>query len=58
MTAPLLVLPSWDARTRAATVRVTALVHTSRGLRAVNAEAPTEDAATEAALAVARRVAW
>lgn len=39
---PLLSLPSWDVRTRLATVRVTALVRTRQGLRAVTAEALTE----------------
>lgn len=55
---PLLALPSWDARTRAASVRVTAIVHTSRGLRSVTAEAATESDATAAVLDAVRRIAW
>lgn len=53
---PLLSLPSWDTHTRSATVRVTALLRTRQGLRAVTAEAPTEADAL-AALA-ARGVRW
>ena len=63
MTAhPLLLLPSWDPRPAKdaphgrSCVRVTALLSTARGLRAVTVEASTEGAALEALSA--RGVRW
>ena len=59
---PMLSLPSWDARPTQreprgrACVRLTALLSTARGLRAVTVEALTE--ADALALLCARGVRW